>query len=51
MKSIALSILILVVCLGIGSVLGNQAGGFVVGIILAIVFTKSNWKTKIKKSS
>lgn len=51
MKNIALSILIIIVCLGIGSALGNQAGGFVVGVILAIVYNKSNWNTKAKKSS
>lgn len=40
MKSIAIVLAALLICLGIGSAFGNPAGGFVVGVILAIVLAK-----------
>lgn len=45
-----LALAIIVACVIIGTALGNQAGGFIVGIILAIVVGKRNWKTGTEKT-
>ena len=40
MKSIAIVLVAVLVCLGIGSAFGNPAGGFIVGVVLAIMLAK-----------
>lgn len=40
MKSIAIALAAILICLAIGSALGNPGGGFVVGIVFAIMLAK-----------
>lgn len=40
MRSIAIVLVAFLICLGIGSALGNPAGGFIVGIVVAIMLAK-----------
>ena len=40
MKSIAIVLVAILICLGIGSALGNPEGGFIVGVVLAIMLAK-----------
>lgn len=49
MKSIVIAFSVIILCVLIGSALGNQGGGFIAGVILAIVLAKKNWKAGVKK--
>ncbi|GAA5521282.1 hypothetical protein Asal01_01217 [Fodinibius salicampi] len=51
MKNIVIALGVILLCVSIGSALGNQSGGFIVGVILAIVLAKKNWKADTKKSA
>lgn len=51
MKNILIAIGVILLSVVIGSALGNQSGGFIVGVIVAIVLVKNNWKTGAKKST
>lgn len=49
MKNIGLAIVAILICVAIGSVLGNPGGGFLVGVILAIVLAKRTWKVDARQ--
>lgn len=51
MKNIVIALGVILLCIMIGSALGSQSGGFIVGVIVAIVLTKNNWKADAKKST
>lgn len=51
MKNIVIALGVILLCIVIGTALGNQNGGFIVGVIVAIVLTKKNWKASAKKST
>lgn len=50
MKSIVIAFSVILLSIVIGSALGNQSGGFIVGVIVAIVLVKKNWKADAKKA-
>lgn len=51
MKNIVLALAVIIGCMIVGSALGNVAGGFIVGVVLAIMLGKRNWNADAKKSN
>lgn len=50
MKYIVISLVTMLICSGIGSIMGNRGGGFLVGVVLAIMLVKRMKSSEVKES-
>lgn len=51
MKNIILAAVVIIACMAIGQAMGNQNGGFIVGVVFAIMLAKRESMIRSKKSA